>query len=79
MNSMWKVSGVDSYNTQTEQWCRHDIHKQYNIIQHQQGLQYFQCPNCGRQFQVIHPVVAEALMRGKDDEIMWLKRQLSMA
>ncbi len=76
---MWRVSGIDSYNTQTDVWCRHDITRSYNVIQDRiSNQQYFQCPDCGRQFQVIHPVLAEQIIRAKDDEIMWLKRRLSM-
>lgn len=74
---VWFVRGVDSYNKDEDRWCRHtpDLPLR-KIINVRNELTHFQCLKCGRQFQNIHPVTAEAIIRDRDEQIQLLEERM---
>ena len=73
---VWFVRGVDSYNQDDDIWCRHYPDKPLHKIYKHGEVSYHQCLNCGRQFQDIHPITAEEIIRGKDLEIRRLMEMI---
>ena len=80
----WKVRHVDSVCAKCEAICEHGDTighlpwgNPHNYNQNHGGLEkivdgeteYLQCVNCGRKFQLLHPVVAEAIIRDMQQEI----------
>lgn len=67
---VWKVFGVDSYNSDTEEWCHHtQENENYEIHTDPAGVQWLTCKNCSRPFQFVHPVLVEELIRNRDKVI----------
>jgi hypothetical protein len=79
-NKTWHIKGVDSValhsETQVETWCLHNDEGEYiNVML--DSIDYIQCKHCGRNFQMIHPVIAEQIIRSKDEEIQRMMRMIA--
>lgn len=80
----WKVLHVDSVCKKCEAVCKHGDTighlpwgNPHNYPQHFGGLtkvysgdtEYLECVTCSRKFQLLHPAVAEAIIRDMQQEI----------
>jgi len=78
---VWFVRGIDSYNKEEDIWCNHSpnlpLRKIYKPTYLDTEVVYFECLKCGRQFQNIHPITAEEIIRDKDLEIQRLMEMIS--
>lgn len=80
----WYVAGVDSVSTHDENnhirieplWCRHSTRKADTFTETDKHII---CNNCGRQFQRIHPVVAEMIARERDKLEMQIAEMINNA
>jgi len=73
----WHIKGVDSVDLRSYEICAHKPNNEDYITLRLQGTDYIKCKNCGRNFQLIHPVIAEQIIRDKDEEIQWLKERIN--
>ena len=78
---VWHIKGVDSVNLpsgniQVETWCLHNESGEYISVM-LDSINYTQCKHCGRNFQMIHPVIAEQIIRSKDEEIQRMMEMLT--
>lgn len=75
--SVWFVRGVDSYNKDEDRWCRHSPNLPLRKVKNTHDeITHLQCLKCGRLFENIHPITAEAIIRGRDDQIQILEEQM---
>ena len=81
--NVWFTSGVDSVSTKKSDgtpieppiWCRHDS----TGSDFEETYTHIICTECCRQFQKVHPVTAEQIIRDRDATIIRMQAMIGNA